>query len=188
MKFLYVTTKNLITDKIPMMLELITEAVDIVKYESTSNSLTVYFKYSKIEIIELANIMVFELYEDIKIYESLKYQNKEALNEALLTVENIFDKMYFKDSFVNNKTILELHKSSVSEDLKRLILSHYYNNKDIKNTIKVFLEHNQNITSASEALYLHRNTLNQRLTKFEEVTSFNVKKFIDGYLIYHILK
>ena len=79
-------------------------------------------------------------------------------------------------------------RNKADERIKKLVLNNYYNDQDMRYTIKTFLEDNQNVTIAAESLYLHRNTLNQRLTKFEEATSFNVKKFIDGYLIYNIIK
>lgn len=188
MKFLYFKTKNLIKDKIPIILEIINEAINVIKYNNDENSLTIFYSYSSIAIDELANIMVSELYEDISIYESLAYKNEQMLEEALKLVKEIFNETYIKDNYVNNKTLLMVLRNKTDNRIKKLVLNNYYNDQDMRYTIKTFLEENQNVTIAAETLYLHRNTLNQRLNKFEESTNFNVKKFIDGYLIYHIIK
>lgn len=188
MKFLYFKTKNIIKDKISTILEIISEAIDIIKYHNDLNSLTIFYTYSSVSIDELANIMVSELYEDISIYESLTYKDEKKLEEALKIVKDIFNETYVKDNYVNNKILLMVLRNKADERIKKLVLNNYYNDQDMRYTIKTFLEDNQNVTIAAESLYLHRNTLNQRLTKFEEATSFNVKKFIDGYLIYNIIK
>ena len=55
-------------------------------------------------------------------------------------------------------------------------------------TIKTYLEADQNMSFASKILYVHRNTLIQRIDKFQQVTGFDVKVFIDAYLIYHLIR
>ena len=43
------------------------------------------------------------------------------------------------------------------------------------------------MSQASKNLYIHRNTLTQRLDKFLQITGFDARKFMDGLLIYHLL-
>ena len=57
----------------------------------------------------------------------------------------------------------------------------------MKKTIITFLENNQNISLAAKELFLHRNTLTQRLDKFNRITSFDLKQFKDAYLIYTLI-
>jgi|SRR5690554_48932 len=187
MKFLYFKNKNSIVDKIPTILEIINEAIEVSKFSNTENTLTIYYSYSNIAISDLVSILVAELFEDIIVYESLTYPNFKKAEEALKDVSYILDNNYIPNNYINNKTIL-LNLKEFDNRVANLVLNNYYNDKDMLHTIKTFLEENQNVTTASKELYLHRNTLNQRLNKFEESTGFNVKKFIDGYLIYHLLK
>lgn len=188
MKFLYFKTKTEIVNKVPLILEIISESISITKYFNDEYSLTIYYNFSNIRISELATILVSELFEDISIYESLTYKSETKMIEAVKIVSELLSKNYIKDNYVNNKIILLKLKDYTNEKLKKLILNSYYNDSDMIYTIKTFLENNQNVSTASDILYLHRNTLNQRLTKFEENTNFNVKNFIDGYLIYSIIK
>lgn len=187
MKFLYFKSKNNIVDKIPSILEIINEAIDVLKFSNTEKTLIIYYSYSSITITDLVSILVAELFEDILVYESLNYTSFEKAEEALREVIYILDNNYIPNNYINNKTIL-LNLKEFDNRVSHLVLRDYYNDNDMRHTIKTFLEENQNVSMASKELYLHRNTLNQRLNKFEENTGFNVKKFIDGYLIYHLLK
>lgn len=187
MKYIYFKSKNLIKNKIPQILEIISEAITILKFESDDDSLTIYYNFSSVSINELTNIIVSELFEDILVYESLNYDNNKELEESLLIVKNYIEFKYIKNNYINNQTILKSFQS-YDENIKKLILNKYYNDKEMILTIITFLEHNQNVSKASEYLYIHRNTLNQRLNKFIETTNFNPKKFIDGHLLYKLLK
>src|SRR5690554_4958035 len=131
MKFLYFKTKNIIKDKIPTILEIINEAINIIKYNNDLNSLTIFYTYSNIAIDELANIMVSELYEDISIYESLVYKNEQKLEEALKLVKEIFNETYFKDNYVNNKTVLMVLRNNMNDKVKKLVLNNYYSDQDM---------------------------------------------------------
>jgi DNA-binding PucR family transcriptional regulator len=58
----------------------------------------------------------------------------------------------------------------------------------MQESIKIYLESNQNMSLAAKKLYVHRNTLIQRLDKFHQTTGFDVRVFSDAYLIYHLMK
>ncbi|NMA30857.1 MAG: PucR family transcriptional regulator, partial [Candidatus Methanofastidiosa archaeon] len=54
--------------------------------------------------------------------------------------------------------------------------------------LKVFFECNQNTSEASKRLYMHRNTLIQKLDKFYEETGFNPRRFKDAMIIYKAIE
>lgn len=186
MKYIYIKSKNHLEDKTPLILEAVSEALTILKYENDKNTLTIYYTYTSISIAELTNLIVTELYEDITIYESIIYKDEKKLIESIEIVKELLDKLQNKENYITNRDFLINDLSS--ENVKKLILSDYYNDKEMYLTIKTYLEQNQNVSKASEYLYLHRNTLNQRLNKFKSTTNFDVKKFIDGFLIYKLIK
>lgn len=186
MKFIYFKAKEKIENKIPMILEIISEAINISKFENDNYTLTIHYSYSNIEIKELANIVVSELFEDITIYESLIFKTEVELKNSLKLIKSILNEFTINEYYLNNKILLTYIKD-INENVKQLVLNKYYNDKEMYLTIKTYLEHNQNVSKASEYLYIHRNTLNQRLNKFKDETNFNVKKFIDGHLIYKLL-
>lgn len=54
--------------------------------------------------------------------------------------------------------------------------------KQLVDTLRVFLEHNQSIAAASEALFIHKNTLQYRLKKMKELTGYDPRIFQDAVL------
>ena len=44
------------------------------------------------------------------------------------------------------------------------------------------------MSRAAKNLYLHRNTLIQRLEKFYVKTGFDCRRFVEAYIIYTLLK
>jgi len=54
---------------------------------------------------------------------------------------------------------------------------------EIDRTISTYLDYNQNVTEASKALIIHRNTLNYRIEKFNKMTGLDCSKFEDGVKI-----
>ncbi len=50
-------------------------------------------------------------------------------------------------------------------------------------TIKMYLKLNQNVTETAKALFVHRNTLNYRIEKFNKLTGLDCTRFEDGLRI-----
>lgn len=187
-QFLYIKTKESIENLIPILFEVLNESLEIDYYFNDQNSLTIIYSYANLEIKNTLTSLSIDLYLDILVYESLIYNDKESLDKNYKLFLKINEVYKLKYQYYNNNLILSENYLNVTKDLKSLILSNYYLDKEMKRTIVGFLENDQNISKASKNLYLHRNTLSLRLSKFEEVTNFDIKKFIDGFLIYHLVK
>ncbi|MDR3215165.1 MAG: helix-turn-helix domain-containing protein [Bacilli bacterium] len=56
--------------------------------------------------------------------------------------------------------------------------------EELSKTIFVFLDNNLNITQTSKDLYIHRNTLNYRLNKFELLTGINIRTLQSASMIH----
>jgi DNA-binding PucR family transcriptional regulator len=72
----------------------------------------------------------------------------------------------------------------LKEILEVSILEAFGGDKELKATIKVFLESNSNASLSAKKLYVHRNTLQYRLDKFMEKTSVNLKDFDAAVVVY----
>ena len=99
-------------------------------------------------------------------------ENKNALlstNKLHLTESELVKLKIYKDVVVKN------------------ILKDYYKDFEMRNIVKIFLECDMNISKASNILYMHRNTLMYKIDNFVKVTGYDIKKFKDAFIIYHIL-
>jgi len=65
----------------------------------------------------------------------------------------------------------------VGQDYIRGVLGHL--NKELLDTLRVFLEKDMSITDSARALFIHRNTLTYRLDRITELTGYNPRR-LDG--------
>lgn len=188
MKFIYLKSRESLEDEIPFIIEVLGKVINIINFISEDTELIIYYDYASESIEEITNIIASDIYKQITLYESIEYLDNDYLNRALKLVKTLFKENYFKENYLNNKLLLEYYYNKKTETIKKLVLANYYNDLEMYKTIIVFLEENQNASAASKTLFLHRNTLNQRLDKFYDRTGFNVKVFLDANLIYNLIK
>ena len=53
--------------------------------------------------------------------------------------------------------------------------------------VKKYLDCNMNISQAANSLYMHRNTVMNKIDKFIDVTGYDIKKFRNAFIIYKYL-
>jgi DNA-binding PucR family transcriptional regulator len=135
---------------------------------------------------ELINSINTDLFLSLSLYESSFFDSelelKEDMQKKMLTLK--FDRPYLNDKILFYDRVL----GSIDEQSKKMILKQFYDDEEFLHSMKIFIEKNQNTSEAAKALYLHRNTLINRLDKFYRVTGFDLKKFEDAAIIYLLIK
>ncbi len=127
-----------------------------------------------------------EFYLNLSLYESIEFQTIEELLIDLKSKSSILE---FNKVYLNEKILIyNRFKPIFDEKTRQEMLKEFYYDQEFLHMIKVFLEKNQNSSEASKALYLHRNTLNNRIEKFYKITGYDLRKFEDAALIYIIVK
>ena len=94
-----------------------------------------------------------------------------------------FDDLGFYKVLFNVKDREELENFR-SEVLKNLLAYDQKHNAQLVETLTVFLEENENFTSVSERLFIHRNTLKYRLQKIADISGRNLADPKDRMLLY----
>jgi hypothetical protein len=161
--------------------------------------------FVKFTIEDLETAFVIQYSDDVE---------ESIINEAFTSY--LFDAcdnviVYIGRSFVNDadsdiKTILRLLSYSLTkplydkkslveevidnkdEDIKKLVLNKYYLDYSMQDLLKTFFINNMNTLKSSKVLYIHRNTLINKIQRFKEDTGFDPKEFRDAYLIYSLIK
>lgn len=187
MQFLYINIESTNKEYLPFFIEVFSPVINIVKYQIENNELVIYFDYAEEEILEVTESLVQDLYFNFNIFESIKYIDLCEAEKKYTLFKKIISKHPIKNLYNNSKTILFDYRNNIDDNMKQFILNEYYQNDEMKKTIITFLENNQNISLAAKELFLHRNTLTQRLDKFYRITSFDLKQFKDAYLIYTLI-
>ncbi|MDL2291994.1 helix-turn-helix domain-containing protein [Acholeplasma sp. OttesenSCG-928-E16] len=192
MKFLIIGSKNGIKkEDRTIITKLLSNMIDIKDIVFEDELLIVFF--NDLEDLDFKDVILnlnADLMIDYRIYLSREYQQeniKEAFNEVSKKLKEI--PYSLNNVYLDDKEILkyDLVNGAPLDYLRKKIFKKYYNDLDMLETIKTYLDCNQNMSVAAKKLYLHRNTLIQRIERFNLETNLDVRTFIDGYLIYHLL-
>lgn len=122
-----------------------------------------------------------ELMVDILAYNSFFEgpKQKEEQGIALAMLEKLSAGIYsFKEALlqtcgsVDAKTVLPfiLDSSGIDESF-----------------IRSFVAGDLNVSRASKAMFIHRNTLNYKLDKLKELSGFDLRCFTDAYILYSLI-
>ena len=163
--------------------------IEISHYDMAEKKLIIYYDAFETILFEaLIYSMIAETYNHLRLYQSQSFEDKDSLKAHVTYMEKQLDLMPFNTyTYIDDHQFLKHHLEHHLPIEKKYVLKKYANRSDIIHTIKTFLDCNQHINQAAKELYIHRNTLLQRLEKFYQVTGFDVKKFQDAFLIYQIL-
>lgn len=174
-------------DELTTIQSLFSDILNNPKQYVESDKLVVLIKEpSEVSFDELINSINTDLYHNLSLYESSFFESeielKDDMQKKMITLK--FDRPYLNDKIMFYDRIL----SYIDEQAKKMILKQFYEDEEFLHSMKVFIEKNQNTSEAAKALYLHRNTLINRIDKFYRVTGFDLKKFEDAAIIYLLIK
>ena len=113
-------------------------------------------------------------------------KNEEEFEEIYLKIK----KYFYYNLKSNIYTLKDFYFENVDHitEFKDLIFKRISYDYDYLEVIKKFIENNMNVLKTSKLLYMHRNTLINKLDRFHQVTGYDPKEFKDAYVLYSILK
>ena len=111
----------------------------------------------------------------------------DALKAAEIgTTFEMNQRCYSYDNLGIYRLIYQLDTVTCIQFLKETLGSDFFRDKsgpELLKTLRAFLDNNMNISEASRALYIHRNTLLYRMEKFNKLTGLDASRFDDGVRI-----
>lgn len=189
-RYLIIESKKSIHNDESMIISLFSEFIDFNKKETDNHAIYLFYTQEvDISFSEVILNIMSDTLSDLRLYASYSFETEKELYENLEFIKKKLVAIpFFKHVFLDDKVILSESLHHIDENLRKFILRKYTFDQIILQSIKTYLESNQNTSVASKKLYIHRNTLVQRLDKFNQNTGFDVRVFLDAYLIYHLLK
>jgi len=91
-------------------------------------------------------------------------------------------------SNVSDLILLSNNNRKVLDRLKKIVLDKYLSDASFISMVRALFKNNLNISKAASDLYMHRNTLNNKLNAFERDTTLTIQNFVDAVSIYELLK
>lgn len=130
--------------------------------------------------------LVYDMSYDLKAYVS-NCISLDDIKANIKLVLSLFPKA-LKASVYNEKMLVEELLNSNAASLKVLALKDYLYDNEMQNILLVFMKNNLNTLQTAKSLYMHRNTLINKLDRFYNVTGYDVRNFLDAYIIYSLIK
>ncbi len=157
-----------------------------IEIKNNSNNIYIYHNYENKDDIKDALTSLAEEY-DGALY---AYISRDGYNDE---IQSVLDEYFLyerlkKNVYDEHELIMELILSGKHFLLDKVVFGKYLNDQSMKYTLLSFLEHNMNTSKTADAIYMHRNTLINKLERFTEITGYDPKKFVDGFIIYYLLK
>ncbi|XMB86951.1 helix-turn-helix domain-containing protein [Mycoplasmatota bacterium WC44] len=146
----------------------------LISYESNGN--VVVFKERVYEEFDYSSVI--RLLED-------DFNNSITLvvggfNELVIdNISKLPSELYYFDDY-----LIYLTKKDLGDKIYKWLSSI---DLELLKTIKSFIELDMSVNKTASKLYIHRNTLNYRLDKFEKLTNINVRTFKGSLSVYLIL-
>lgn len=157
-------------------------------YDISKDVLIIYFDLDEITTEHLLSIS-----DDLGV--SLKtFSGKMSIkNTNLLNIYAMYRKCYYGRKYDNitiNDILLETFKSSYDDYLvfRELILNDVLKDYQIQDLLMALFKNNLNVTQTANDVYMHRNTINNKLALIEKETGLNPQNFNDAVTLYILLK
>lgn len=91
-------------------------------------------------------------------------------------------------SSINNLVLEGFFSKEEKMILKDLILIKYISDTQFMKFIYSLFENNLNVSKTAKAIFMHRNTVNNKLASFENDTTLTLQSFKDAIVVYELLK
>jgi DNA-binding PucR family transcriptional regulator len=189
-RYLIIESKKDIANDESLILSIFSEFLSISKIDRNPFSIYLFFNHqTDVSFLDLVLNLTSDSLTDFRIFVSSSFEKEEDMIMNLNYVkEKIVNIPFYKYPLIDEKVLLNHFIHQIDNSLKKAILKKYEKDQVMLETIRVYLESNQNMSLASKKLYLHRNTIIQRIDKFHQLTGFDVRVFNDAFLIYHLVK
>jgi sugar diacid utilization regulator len=188
-RYLIIESKKEIKSEESPIISIFSEFIEITKVETEPYAIHIFYQQeTDVSFLDVILNIMSDTLTDLRIYVSYQFENEDQLQLHMNFIKNKLKLIPFiKYVYIDDKILLRSLLNLIDHELKSYMLRKYNQDTSMLQSIKTYLECNQNMSSAAKKLYIHRNTLIQRLDKFYQTTGFDVRVFNDAFLVYHLV-
>lgn len=174
------------------------EIVNLIKYSSSSSYVYEEKGYSVIlstairkELEQTINAITYDFSCRIKVFVSNKIssENIEFVDE-LINLYLKYEKSINSD-YITIRQLVEKIMEKSTDDLKiikKIVVNKVVNDQKIFEIINGMFINNLNICKTANYVYMHRNTINNKLETIKEFTGLDLQNFQDAVILYVLIK
>lgn len=171
------------------VISLLGEIISYSKVDKDHYQATLYFEHNiDVSFEDVVLNMMSDTLSDLRMYESHHFLSERERDAHIQFMKQLMSHIPFsKYYYLDDKVLVKHYMYQLTEEMKSFFLKKFYQDAIMKETLNAYLDANLNMVNAAKKLYIHRNTLIQRLEKFYHLTGFDVRIFSDALLVYHLI-
>ena len=157
--------------------------------QGKTNLLVIYFNKDRVGINEYIDSLSDDIGTSVNVFEGfvIKNRNKNDLKEFMKIFYSSSFNLYGYSNIVDLVHVLRYDKENINS-LKKILLKEYLGDEEFLKIVRGMFENNLNVSKTSSSIYMHRNTLNNKLTLIENNTTLAIQNFKDAVALYELLK
>lgn len=157
--------------------------------QGKTNLLVIYFNKDRVGINEYIDSLSDDIGTSVNVFEGfvIKNRNKNDLKEFIEIFYSSSFNLYGYSNIVDLVHVLRYDKENINS-LKEILLKEYLGDEEFLKIVRGMFENNLNVSKTSSSIYMHRNTLNNKLTLIENNTTLAIQNFKDAVALYELLK
>lgn len=185
-RFLFIYS-NLNKESLFSMFEVLLK--DILIIECEKYAIVIYHNKERINLENYLDALSEDFGYKIKIFEGFLVTKENSFK--FIDFINIYNK-YNKNVLMYSSISHFILKYNFNYDelkiMKELVLSKYLKDIQFEKFILALFDNNLNVSKTAKDVYMHRNTVNNRLSNFENDTTLVLQDFKDAMVVYQLLK
>ena len=143
------------------------------------------------DINQIVNAIIEDFGYNLKVFKSNKISTEYI--EDFKTLKKLYFKYqeYINDNFVNIQKLIQTILEKDIDDLnivKPIILRKINNEPKLYEIVNGMFINDLNVCKTANYVYMHRNTINNKLITIKEETGLDIQKFQDAVMLYVLLK
>ena len=157
-----------------------------IKLDENDKFLIIYHNYSNDDdIVRVLNSLGDDLMINIIAYMSTPLYVSRSKDELNVILPIILDNQ-LPIGVYDIKSLL-LEKPLINN--KRQLLNFILESSGVdENFVREFALNNLNVSKASKATYIHRNTMIYKLDKLKDTSGFDLRLFLDAYILFSLIE
>ena len=143
------------------------------------------------DVSQVVSAIVEDFGYNLKVFRSNKIYTQNMDDFNILKDSYLKNQVYINDNYVNIQKLLYAILEKNMDDLqtiKPVILRKINNDSKLYEIVNGMFVNDLNVCKTANYVYMHRNTINNKLITIKEETGLDIQKFQDAVMLYVLLK
>jgi len=160
---------------------------------SINNDLIIFYPDEEMlceEFYDIVQSLCFDLEIKVKYFKGIvvNKDNFKDFNKIYEIYRKYTLKKYSYSTMSELIAYILVKDSLLLKDLKDVLIGAILKDEQLVKLVLALADNNLNVTKTAKAMYMHRNTINNKLEYIKKETGLDIQNFNDIYAVYSLIK